>query len=100
MLIYLSIIDTEDSKCKFEELYIKYKQIMFFTANQILKDEYLSEDAVHLAFIKIAKNINKIGSIDCPKTKGFVLIIVKRTSIDLYRKKQKEDFLDKRKKVR
>ncbi|MEG2057716.1 MAG: sigma-70 family RNA polymerase sigma factor [Romboutsia sp.] len=90
MLIYLSMLDTDEDKYKFENLYNKYKQIMFYVANQVLKDEYMSEDAVHLAFIRIAKNTNKIDSIDCPRTKSFIVIIVKRIAIDLYRKKQRE----------
>ena len=40
MLIYLSMIETEEDKSKFEQIYSKYKQIMFFVANRILRDEY------------------------------------------------------------
>ncbi len=50
MLIYLSMIELEEDKNKFEQLYITYKQTMFYVANRILKDEYLSEDVVHQAF--------------------------------------------------
>ena len=84
------MIDSEEDKNKFEILYFKYRQLMFRVANDILKDEYLAEDAVHFAFEKIMKNLDKIEAIECPKTKGFVVIVVKRVAIDFYRKRKKE----------
>lgn len=93
MLIYLSMIDDEDDRHKFENLYNTYKQLLFYIANKILRDEYLSEDAVHISFIKIAKNINKIDTIDSRKTKSFITIITKRTAIDIYRKYKKQNII-------
>lgn len=87
------MLDTEEEKSKFEEIYFKYRQLMFQVANGILKDEYLAEDAVHKSFIKIMKHLDKIKEIECPKTKGFVVIIVKNTAIDLYRKRKRENIV-------
>ncbi|EMJ5875857.1 RNA polymerase sigma factor [Clostridioides difficile] len=91
MLIYLAIIDSKEERIKFEEIYIKYKKLMFYVANQILKDEALSEDAVHNAFLKIIDNLDKINDVNSPKTKGFVVIIVKRISINIYNKRKREE---------
>lgn len=66
---YLSIIDTDQDKEKFEKLYTQYRRLMQYVAHDILKDDYLAEDAVHTAFIKIIANLNKIGDISCHKTK-------------------------------
>lgn len=85
------MLDTEEEKSKFEKIYFKYRQLMFQVANGILKDEYLAEDAVHKAFIKIMKHLDKIKEIECPKTKAFSVIIVKHTAIDLYRKRKREN---------
>ncbi|MGL5716063.1 MAG: RNA polymerase sigma factor [Paraclostridium sp.] len=91
MLIYLSMLDRDEDKSKFEEIYNTYRKTMFYVAKQILKDDYLSEDAVHMSFIKIMKNLSKIDKVDSPRTKGFIVIIVKRVSIDIYRKLKKEN---------
>lgn len=91
MLIYLSMIETEENKSKFEQIYKKYKQTMFFVANRVLRDEYLSEDVVHQAFIRIIDNLDKIDKIDCHKTKGFIVIIVENIAIDFYRKRKREN---------
>lgn len=50
MMIYLQTIDTAEDRSKFEQLYEQYKQLMFYTAFQILKRPQDAEDAVHLAF--------------------------------------------------
>ena len=60
MMIYLQTIDTAEDRSKFEQLYEQYKQLMFYTAFQILKRPQDAEDAVHHAFLSIAENISII----------------------------------------
>lgn len=92
MLIYLSMIE-EENKSKFEQLYVEYRQLMFYVANKILNDEKLSEDAVHNAFLKLIDHLDKIDEIKCHKTKGFLVIIVKNISIDLFNNRKKENHI-------
>lgn len=70
--IYLSLIDSENDKIKFQEIYEKYKKQMWYVANDILNDNYLAEDAVHDAFIGIAKNFSKIRSFEPYSIKSYV----------------------------
>lgn len=88
MLIYLSMIETEEDKSKFVLLYEKYRKLMYYVANQILKDEYLSEDAVHQTFIKIIENLDNISEIDCHKTKSYIVTMVRNHSINLYNQRK------------
>ena len=90
MLIYFQLIDNPSDRSKFERLYIKYRSYMFVIANNILKNEYDAEDAVHQAFISIAKNIHKIDESDCTKTKSYIVTIVEHSSIDIYRAKKRK----------
>lgn len=64
MLIYMMMIDSESDQSKFEQIYMKYKGLMFYVANDILHNEHDAEDAVHQAFIKIAENIKKINKVE------------------------------------
>ncbi len=89
MLIYLLMLETEEDKNKFVLLYQKYKKLMFYVANQILKDEYLAEDAVHHTFIKIIDNLDKISEIDCHKTKSYIVTMVRNCSINLYNQRKR-----------
>ena len=87
--IYLSMLDTPEEKDKFEELYLKYNRLMKYVSNQILKDEQLAEDAVHIAFMRIIDNFQKIGEVNCHKTKSFIVIVIKSVSKDMYRFRKK-----------
>lgn len=90
MMIYMAMIDDPSDCEKFEHIYVTYKGLMFYIANQILKNNEDAEDAVHNAFIAIAKNIGKIQEGECPKTKSYIVNTVESKSIDLYRKIHKE----------
>lgn len=85
LLFYLSLIETEEEKSKFEKLYYKYRKLMKYIALDILKEDWLAEDAVQEAFIRLTRHLNKIEEIDCHKTKSFIVIIIKSAAIDLLR---------------
>ena len=93
MLIYLSIIESDENKSKFEIIYYTYKKLMLYRATRILGDMKDAEDVVHEAFLKIIKIIDQIGEPKCPKTKSLVVTIVDRTAIDLYRRRTKIELL-------
>lgn len=93
MLIYIALIESAEDKRKFELLYNNYKQLMFYVANRVLKDHYLSEDVVHQSFLRILKNLEKIDRVDSRRTKSFILVIVENIAIDYYRKRQNENQL-------
>lgn len=89
MLIYLNLIDSQEEKSKFEQIYNSYKHTMFYVAKSILKDDYLSEDAVHNAFINIAKSMDKISEVHSNRTKGYVLVIVRNVSLNILKNQKK-----------
>ncbi|MEW9079263.1 RNA polymerase sigma factor [Terrisporobacter glycolicus] len=93
MIISLQHIDNQPQKDIFTEIYIEYKQLMYHEANLILKDKELSKDAVHEAFIKILHNLYRIENVHCPKTKAFVIIIIRRVSINIYNKRKRENIM-------
>lgn len=89
MLIYLSMIESDTDKSKFEIIYTSYKNLMLYQANKILGDPRDTEDVVHDSFLKIIKIIDKIEDPKCPKTRNLIVTIVERTAIDLYRRRKK-----------
>ena len=91
MFIYLNMIQSTEDKSKFEEIYNRYRQRMFYVANRIIRDQYLAEDIVHQAFLRIMDNLDRINEINCHKTKGFIVIIVENIAIDFYRKRKREN---------
>jgi len=89
LVIYLSMLNGQEDKNKFELLYEKYRKLMFYIANNILNDEYLAEDAVHQTFIEILKNLDKIDDVFCHKTKNFIVIMVRNTAINMYNRRKR-----------
>ena len=89
MLIYLQLIETEEDKSKFEQIYLEYRSLMFHTAYKLLRHEEDAEDVVHQSFLKIIDVLEKISDPMCHKTKALVVIIVERTAIDLYRRRKR-----------
>lgn len=89
LALFLDLIDNEEDKGKFLQIYETYGKTMHYVANSILHDSYLAEDAVQTAFLKIAKNIYKFYTPICPQTKSFVVIIVRNVCFTMLQKENK-----------
>ncbi len=83
---YLSLLDTEEEKSKFTQLYLKYGRLMKYIARRKLRDDYLAEDALHNAFIKLTRYLHTIEEVECHKTRRFVVIVVDSVVTDMLRK--------------
>ncbi|MCD7927982.1 MAG: sigma-70 family RNA polymerase sigma factor [Oscillospiraceae bacterium] len=70
---------------KFERLYLRYRGLLFTVAIEILGQEQDAEDAVQQGFLSAFQNLEKIGQVDSPKTKAFLVVITERKAIDILR---------------
>lgn len=86
MIIYLSMIDSAEDRCKFEVIYERYKNLMYYVANSILHSQGDAEDIVHDTFLKIIEIIEEIDDPESPQTKALIVTITEHKAIDLYRK--------------
>nr|WP_312576974.1 sigma-70 family RNA polymerase sigma factor [Sedimentibacter sp.] len=95
-MIFLMLMGDETKTSKLERLYNKYRDRMFYVANNILHDEYLAEDAVQQSFVQVCDYLRKIDENNCRKTRNFFVTVCKNVSIDIYnlRKKQIAEELD------
>lgn len=64
MMLYLSILETDRERTFFEEIYRSYRSQMIYVAKTVLKSNNDAEDAVQIAFIGIAKNIETVEAIE------------------------------------
>jgi RNA polymerase sigma-70 factor (ECF subfamily) len=90
MLLFLSMLDTPEEQSKFTRLYETYRYLMYYVAKDILKDKDLAEDAVQEAFLTLTRHMGQVGTVDSPKTKRFLVTIVKSRAIDLLRRRRGE----------
>ena len=89
MFALIMAIENEEDREKAAALYKLYCGTMLYIANSILKEPHLAEDAVSKAFLKIIHNLEKIKTIDCYQTRGFVVIIVRNTAYDILRQRNR-----------
>ncbi|MCL1883824.1 MAG: sigma-70 family RNA polymerase sigma factor [Defluviitaleaceae bacterium] len=82
-------MNNEENKNKIVQIFDKYYALMLHVAIKILQDRALAEDAVSESLEKIIKNISKIGEVSCYKTKSYIVIIVKNTSLNLLKKENR-----------
>jgi RNA polymerase sigma-70 factor (ECF subfamily) len=100
LLTFIMSIEIDKDRDKITEIYKLYSGTMLYIANSILHDIHLAEDAVSEAFIKIINNCEKINIIDCYRTRGFVVIIVRNVALDMLRRQKRrqtiplEDYSD------
>lgn len=70
----------------FEEIYIKYRKLMFKAAFEILGNVQDAEDAVQDAFIRVSENLDKLGDADCPQTRNYCVIITRNICFNKLRR--------------
>lgn len=91
MLLLPMTIEDEQTRNKVEEIYRFYRKLLYYTAYAILKDHHEAEDVVQSAIIKICDHIQKINDIQCNKTKGFLVILVRNLAINVYNQRRRTD---------
>ena len=89
MFTFTEMSETTDKRLKIEEIFHTYGNLMFYAANQILHNDHDAEDAVQQALFVIYQNLEKFSEIKCPKSRSFIVTIVERKAIDLYRVKRR-----------
>lgn len=72
---------------KLARLYEKYRYVMQREAYNILYDSIEAEDAVHQAFVKISKCLDRINEDEPAMTCNFMKVVARNVAKDIYKKK-------------
>lgn len=94
MLLFLLVIENDQSRELLEKIYLTYHKEMYYIANGILSNSHDAQDVVQTSIIKMIHYIDKIEEVKCNKTKYLIVTIVKNAAIDLYRKKIKQPMIE------
>ena len=87
--IFLAMLETPEERQDFTELYEANRARMFGVAAGILHDEYLAEDAVNQAFLKLIKHFKKRDKLSRNQIRNYLVIMVRNTAIDMYNDRHK-----------
>lgn len=88
MLSYLLILETEEEKKTFQEIYEKNYLKMYHVAFKMLGQQADAENAVHEAFLSLAEKYQKYSALSCSEMSGLCVTIVKHKSIDYIRRQK------------
>ncbi len=88
-IILATIELNEQARSKFEKIYYTYNKTLLSYALRLMKNQADAEDVLHEAFIKVAKNLNKIDAVNNRETLGFLTVILRNTAYDFLRKGSK-----------
>lgn len=83
MIFCMALIDDDDDKNKFEEIYLTYRKKMIYTAEQVLGNYQDAEDAVHETFIKIARNMQSLQNLTSSEVFSYVIKAAQNTAINM-----------------
>ena len=78
--LYLAMIDSEEHKLTFEQIYQNYARQMYYAANEILGDSFVAEDAVQEALLGIARYIANVPTQCEAVTKAYVLTVARNAA--------------------
>ena len=87
MLVYLTAIDNPEDQSRFEQFYLAYRGLMFHVACRILQNPQDAEDAVHQAFLSLARCRlpEELG----PQARTLAATAAEHKAIDLYRARKR-----------
>lgn len=102
LTLYLTLLDDEEDKNLFENLYYSYRKQMITVAQSVLQNNDDAEDTVHEVFLRIAvRYMDIIRSIEDEKDlRNYLLKATKNTALNMRQKKRdishtvSEEYLD------
>jgi len=74
-----------------EELYRSYRAVMLQRALSVLGDHALAEDAVHEAFIRMSKHLDRYKNMPSDERRYLCLTIVKNAALNMLRDRRETD---------
>lgn len=84
----LALLDTEEEKQRFTEVYHANKRLVHYVAYRVLGDEHLAEDVVQDVFLRLAENFTKLSQKGSHKLRAWCVITGRNRAIDLLRRRR------------
>lgn len=93
IMMFLNLLDTQNEKDSFLELYDTYKDLLYWIALKKTNSIEDAEECVQETFFYVAKHFDKIGEIKSKRTKCYLSTIVTGFAIDIYNDFQKSELI-------
>lgn len=88
MLFYLMVIDNEDDRQHFEQVYKENQLKLYYIALKMLKNPSDAENAVQDTFLRLAEKFSKYSALPSREMTALCVTIVKSRAIDMLRRQR------------
>lgn len=88
-LLYLSLLETEQDRDRFQKIYEENYLKMYHVVIGILKQQADGENAVHEAFLALAEGFERYAHLNGSEMTGLCITIAKNKAIDILRIKNR-----------
>ena len=85
-MIYFMLLETEEDRKKFREIYERNYLKMYHVARSMGQNQTDAENAVHDSFLSLAENFTKYSHLLCSEMTGLCVSIVKNKVLDSIRR--------------
>ena len=89
MLLFLIMLDSDEDRSKFVQLYHKYRYFLWYLACERLQDDHLAEDAVQETFLKVIRYFPNYR--DRGKFRAFLYKVASNVCTNQWRKCREEE---------
>ena len=86
LAFYISLLDTEEQRDKFEYIYNRHQRFMYYVAYNIVHDSFMSEDIVHETFLRLIRIIDRVRTENDKELLAFLKVLTQHQAIDILRK--------------
>lgn len=90
MIMYLSMLETEEDRDIFQKLYEENRQKLYYIARKLLSNETDAEDAVHAGFLKLADKFADYREQSYENLVKLICVIVKNAAMDIAREYERK----------
>ena len=91
ILMFTAMIDEPGDRQYFEQIYVENRDYLFRYAFRVLRDEASTEDAVHDAFLSIAKSFERYRHLDHNQMRSLLIITVRNAAFKIYNRRKREN---------
>jgi RNA polymerase sigma-70 factor (ECF subfamily) len=90
LAVCMTLIDDEQDKIKFREVYDSLEQQLFVLSMHRLENTALAEEAVSETFLALAENFKKIYNLEPAEIKAYTVIINRNLCFDILKNEKKQ----------
>ena len=87
-MTYQSMLSTQSDRQTFAQIYEEMRNMCYYTAMAVTRNNQMAEDAVHNAFLSVIKHKDEIFNLPSAKRRSKIILIVKNKAIDIMRKEK------------